>query len=255
MEREINVVSSPQSPPNRQTRAELLIDHVAQYELTTRAIASRLFCGSSPSKTENLFGRLLNQRRIVAYSLSKQPPLSYYTLARTDAARLGASVPSGRLSGRRIYEALAILYFCHHPSGVGARAKPAARRRAPAKLIEQQLKFPLKTLSAPFVVQAEPEQFFARTIVPGWWARPDYALKIIQVETNYLARFPEARLWLSEATLRFLVLTHSEARKTQFTEALLRARAQQRLPDQVRVDVEHVDLPIALPRLRKEPQP
>lgn len=224
-----DINSASQSQPARPTRPELLLDHIARYGLTTRAIASRLFCESSSSKTENLFGRLLKQRRIVARSLRRHPPASYYTLAAPEAVRLHAPVPVGRLSGKAIYEALAVLYFCHEEA--------AKRVRISGKLLETRLGFPLKSPSATFVIQDEPEQLLGRIIVPGRDARPDYALKLIQLESAYLSRFPEAKAWMQEGTLRFVVLVYSEPRRAQFVEAIALARSRGRIGHTFRADV------------------
>src|SRR4051794_16242369 len=93
-------------------RPEQLLKHLAMFGVTVRPIAKRLFCDDSPSKTENLFGRLLKQKRILRYSLTKSPRRSYYTLSGEEAARFAVPIPKGRLSGRAISEALAILYYC-----------------------------------------------------------------------------------------------------------------------------------------------
>jgi hypothetical protein len=212
---------------------------VARYGLTTRAIASQLFCGGSPSKTENLFAKLLKQRRIQAYSLRKSPRLSFYTLSSSEAFRLALKPLTGRRSGRRIEEALAILQYCHEQG--------TTRRRVDAQAVQDRLRFPLRTLSAPYVIETQPEQYFGRLFVPGREARFDYALQLLTKEAFDLERLEAARAWLPEGTFRFIVLTLSEARRQQFLEALSVSTRRYSVLNLVRVDVAVVD-DIAGPR-------
>lgn len=227
------------SGDGEKTRPEQLIEHIARYGLTLRAVAGRLFCDGSASKTENLFAKLLEQKRIVAFSLSKAPRLSYYRLSEKESARLGLTPTAGRLSGRTALQAIALLRFCF------PGAQPVKRAKISAATVSSKLGFPFKSLDASYVVQRHPEQYFGRVVVPGPQARPEYALKIIRLETMYWLRFPEAEHWLSTGALRFVVLLHSPPRVVQFTEALAAARERKTLPAEVRIDLEYVPDPLA----------
>lgn len=229
LERQPTGTSSAVSRPPLKPRAEQLIEHLACYGLTTRAIASRLFCVGSPSKTENLFAQLLKQRRIQAYSLRKSPRLSFYTLSTSEASRLALKPLTGRRTGRSIEEALAILQYCHEPK--------TARRKVTAGAVQERLRFPLRTLSAPYVVETAPEQYFGRIIVPGREARFDYALQLLAKDSLDLERFEAARVWLPEGTFRFVVLTLSDARRLQLLDALSVWRRRYSVLNAVRVDV------------------
>lgn len=214
------------------TRPERVLRLIAVYGLITRALVRWLICGGSERKTENVFYRLLKQRRIHAYPVSASLRTKYYVLSRTEAIRLGARVLTGRRSARAIEHASAVVHYCHQP--------PATRRRLKGGLLQKRLPFSLPTLSPCYVVERQPQQYFGRVIVPGRNARVDYALHIVRREGTFLERQREAIPWLRDGSFRFVILTLSDARRRQFEEAFAQERGRQRLRDDIRVDVVQV---------------
>ena len=63
------------------SRPERLFAHIAVHGLTIRAIAARLFCDNSETKTKNLFDPLLKKKRILAFRWSASTGLKFYTLS------------------------------------------------------------------------------------------------------------------------------------------------------------------------------
>ena len=247
IENHATTVDAPSKGETELSRADRLVEHIAHYGLTTRAIASRLFCDGSGSKTENLFAPLLKQGRIRAYSLRKSPRLSYYTLSRSEAARLARSPLRGRRAGRSIEEALAVLHYCHQPG--------TTRRRVSANAVQERLGAPLLTLLPAYVAEAEPEQYFGRIVIPGRESLFNYALSVITKEALDLDRFEAARVWLPEGAYRFVVLTLSRARRQKFLEDLARWQQSHSVLKKVRVDVAVVDDAVGSGRLLEGGKP
>lgn len=175
-----------------------ILDHIAAYRLTIRAVLSKLFFeGRSP---DNVI------RRLSPKKLQSCGPLddgfSWYQLSKAEATRRKLWSRATPLNGHRLHEALATLWFCC--------GNESRRNRHEASEFTD-VSSPLPGSHPYCVAESEPPVLY-RVIVPGTGSQDDSILKTVRDAAEESFQHPDLHAWLKNGTFRLAVLVEEELR-------------------------------------------